>query len=116
MDNSLHSLLDKVKRGDETAFAEIERIYAPLISSLTDRLNASVEMDCEDIRQEAMIALYSAACTYDQSKSGVTFGLYAKICIRNRLISLLRKQTPKTDELEETLAAHENENPEISPE
>ena len=42
--------------------------------------------------QEASIALHSAAVTYDTEKcNGVTFGLYANVCISNRLKSLYRK-------------------------
>lgn len=47
--------------------------------------------DEDDFKQEAVIALYKAAMTYESENDEITFGLYAKICIRNRLISLLRK-------------------------
>jgi RNA polymerase sporulation-specific sigma factor len=42
--------------------------------------------------QEAHLALYRAATSFDEKQTAVTFGLYAKICIRNRLISALRRQ------------------------
>jgi len=45
----------------------------------------------DDIHQEALIALYNAALSYDMSQSDVSFGLYAKICIGNRIISVVRK-------------------------
>lgn len=41
--------------------------------------------------RKAYLALYRAAVTYDTDQTDVTFGLYAKTCIRNALISLLRK-------------------------
>ena len=41
--------------------------------------------------QEATLALYHGALSYDLQQDKVTFGLYAKICVRNRLISALRK-------------------------
>jgi RNA polymerase sigma factor, sigma-70 family len=47
--------------------------------------------DEDDFKQEAVIALYKAAMTYESENDKVTFGLYAKICIRNRLCSVLRK-------------------------
>ncbi len=46
----------------------------------------------DDRLQDAAMALYSAAVSYDTSQSDVTFGLYAKICIRNSLISIKRKE------------------------
>ena len=48
--------------------------------------------------QEASIALHSAAITYDSEKcDGVTFGLYAGVCVSNRLKSLLRKNAREYD-------------------
>ena len=44
----------------------------------------------EDLRQCAALALFKAAQTYDEGKK-VSFGLYAKICVNNALISTLRK-------------------------
>ena len=45
-----------------------------------------------DFRQEAVMALYKAAMTFDLDQEKVTFGLYAKICIRNALVSVLRSE------------------------
>ncbi len=39
--------------------------------------------------QEAALALYRAALRYEEGE--VTFGAYARVCIANALISLLRK-------------------------
>lgn len=81
------------KRGDEAAFAALTDKYAPLIDSLTEKYAFSAEglgMDADDLRQEAAVAFYRALMTYDTEQTAVSFGLYAKICIRNRMISLLR--------------------------
>ena len=49
----------------------------------------------EELRQDASMALYKAAMRYDpddpQKGKNVTFGLYAKICIRNAMITALRR-------------------------
>lgn len=45
----------------------------------------------DDFYQEAVLALYRAVNTFDLDQNKITFGLYAKICIRNSLISLVRK-------------------------
>lgn len=82
------------RQGDNTAFAELNQTYAPLIDSMTEKYRRMLEGsrdDKEDLRQEASVALYRAVMTYDTEQTKVTFGLYAKICIRNRMISLLRK-------------------------
>ena len=87
-------LIVKVRGGDQPAFDALTRHYAPLIISMT-RLYGSMcqadEAEREDILQEAMIAFYRATLRYDLTVTGVSFGLYAKICIRNRLISFLRR-------------------------
>lgn len=67
-------------------------VYRPLIDkSVRDAANIGGR-SCEedDLRQEAIIALLSAAATY-RTDVGATFGSYAKICIKNRLISYIRK-------------------------
>ncbi|MGN1095676.1 MAG: sigma-70 family RNA polymerase sigma factor, partial [Eubacteriales bacterium] len=46
----------------------------------------------DDLYQEASLALYKAALAYDNSKY-VSFGLYAKICIQNRIISYIRSNS-----------------------
>lgn len=84
---------------ERNAFTEIYTQYEPLVISMAERfyaiaLREGLDIDScsyDDFRQEAVIALYSAFRGYDTDISGVTFGLYAKICIRNRLISELRK-------------------------
>ncbi len=48
--------------------------------------------DRDDLYQEAAIALYSAAMSYDLECSEVSFGLYAKICLNNSLKSALRRR------------------------
>jgi len=100
MDNDVK----KIKSGDQSAFDNIARKYSPLIDSMYKRYyNISSKngymIDEDDLKQEAVIALYNAAMTFEDKKNAddnaegnkITFGLYAKICIRNRLISLLRK-------------------------
>jgi RNA polymerase sigma factor, sigma-70 family len=71
-------------------------MYNPLINSMVYKYYRIVKesgypADEDDLRQEAVIALYKAAMTYESENGKVTFGLYAKICIRNKLTSILRK-------------------------
>lgn len=82
------------RAGDDAAFAELCRKYAPLIASVTERYGAMLEDPSEgkdDWYQEATVSFYRAVMTYDLKQSAVSFGLYAKICMRNRMVSLLRK-------------------------
>ncbi len=49
----------------------------------------------EDFSQEAKLALYRASQSYNRKSDEVSFGLYAKICIRNALVSELRRMNRK---------------------
>lgn len=88
----LPDLLRRAREEDEGAFEELLNRYAPLINSMTAHFCApsfSVQ-DREDLRQEALVAFYRALTHYNAEQGEVQFGLYAKECIRNRLISYLR--------------------------
>lgn len=103
MKDDLSALLARIRQGDENAFDILCQQYRNLIDSTVRRFLPSFEQDGgaeaelyteEDLRQYATIALYRASTTYDPAVKGekVSFGLYAKICIQNALISQLRKQ------------------------
>ncbi len=92
--NSLdvNSLLLKVREKDQQAFLELLDRYKPLLRSLVSRfesddLTRSLE---EDLLQEATVVFYNAILTYDHTQTDVEFGLYARICISNALISQIR--------------------------
>ena len=86
--------LSDIKSGDRSAFVELLTSYDPLIlsecSSLLDKA-PEFKGDREEMLQEGRIALYNAVMKYEDNGK-VTFGLYAKICIKNRLISIKRKE------------------------
>lgn len=91
--NDVNEILQLVKSGDESAFAVLAHTYEPMIKAqvalFMERLAGAYES--EDLVQESTVALFKAAMSYDTEKKGITFGLYAKICVKNRLISLQRK-------------------------
>ncbi len=98
MTDAINTLLAAAASGDEDAFQKLAEQYAPLIQSMSERFISSFSkttdtaaISVQDLEQEARLALYRAVMRYDVTQSGVTFGLYAKICIRNSFISLLRK-------------------------
>jgi len=57
----------------------------------------------QDLEQEARLALYRAAQTYNRSQKNVSFGLYAKVCIHNSLVSTLRKCTARERSVKRSL-------------
>lgn len=93
-------LLEKINAGNDEAFTRLAEKYQTVIESTvasflsTAAGSEDAEALADDMRQEARLALYKAAKRYDVSGAGksVTFGLYAKICIRNALISDRRRR------------------------
>ena len=87
----LHSRIQAVRAGDQAAFSALLESYEPLVSAEVSRHAAGLgDQDVEDLRQSALLALYRAALNFDLSQCEVEFGLYAKICITNALLSQLR--------------------------
>ena len=84
-----NDLIRRASCGDDAAFADLLKRYAPLIGHETSRFR-SCGLDEDDLRQEAYIAFFNAVKTYRVSQSCVSFGLYAKICIKNRLLAEAR--------------------------
>ena len=82
-------LINAARRGDESAFETLLEAYEPLIDTVSRSFAKETDdsESHEDLRQEACIAFYKAVQTYDSTQAEVSFGLYAKLCVRNRLIS-----------------------------
>ncbi len=100
MKNEINSLITRVLDGDEAAFSLICEEYEPLVRSMARRYAhmsdlADEEQLVEDFCQDATLALYRAVTTYKLKNGEVSFGLYAKVCIRNALVSELRRISRK---------------------
>lgn len=104
-DIEIKDILRRIKDGDGKAFEELTEKYKSVIESSALRSARSMEKSglaaseevMEDLKQEARLALYKAALRYDADGVGkkVTFGLFAKICVRNALISEIRRAAAK---------------------
>ncbi len=93
-DRIVKNLIIQVRKNVDGAFEEILQIYAPLITSFVNRLGNqdSAPLEEDDVRQELTVTFYNAVLSYDLTQNEVSFGLYAKICLNNALITLLRAQ------------------------
>lgn len=123
-DTKTLELISLVKKGDGLAFDEINKKYRTVIESASasvlrsmERAGVSVGAETlDDLKQEARLALYRAAMKYDPDGNGkeVTFGLYAKICVRNALVSELRRMSAekrRADRAAAKLNAEDGERP-----
>lgn len=88
----IHTLVEKAKGGNQEAFGELLDLYKPLFSSMMARLRGVTDSaeDAEDVRQELTVVFYNAIMSYDPEQTEVKFGLYAKICLNNALITQIR--------------------------
>ncbi len=81
---ALAVVLDRIKQEDSAAFDELFKAYEPLLRSLVTAYSAGCP-DTDELYRAALLALYRAARSYRVEQAGVTFGLYAKICMENAL-------------------------------
>ena len=107
-----------VRRGDQNAFAKLLARYTPLMESLVTKFfhSEASAVSRDDLCQEAMLVFYQSILTYDTEQTEVEFGLYAKICMTNALVSQLRavrnrRVEPLSESETELLFVHDTEDP-----
>ena len=88
----VRALILDVRCGDQNAFDTLLDQYRPLIDASVARFSSdeSFSLYCEDLKQEASVVFYNSILAYDLDQNEVEFGLFAKICIYNALVSFLR--------------------------
>ena len=102
----VRELIVNFRSGDQNAFSELLDMYSPLIESSVTKYVGMYEtsIDADDLRQEATVVFYNSVMTYELDQNEVEFGLYAKVCITNALISQLRvRKRRETEQLSDTL-------------
>lgn len=82
-------LLLACRNHSDEAFDELVRRYTPMMRSVISQF-ASTSYDFGELFSEACVALHIAAQKFNAEQQDVTFGLYARICVRNRIVDLLR--------------------------
>ena len=96
----INKLIDLVVAGDSNAFSALVDLYNPMLKKIlysytTEEMSNE---DVEDLGQEELIAFYRAIISFDKNQKDVEFGLYAKICVTNSMISLKRAAAKKSNE------------------
>jgi RNA polymerase sporulation-specific sigma factor len=113
-------LISEFRNGDENAFLELFLKYKPLIESSVASIISDEQYGiyAEDLFQEAAMVFCNSVMTYDIEQQEVEFGLYAKICISNALISQVRRlrrirAERFSDTSDKELFAHDSEDPAV---
>ena len=110
MDNNIELIL-QARLGSSDAFERLCEQYKMLIDSMSRKyfgMCATEYSAFDDFLQEANVAFYNAIVKYDIETQRVTFGAFAKVCIRNKLISCVRRQNSKKRHKGEEVAGTEN--------
>ena len=89
-------LVSSAREGDSLAFALLMHKYSRLISSYIGTL-VGTESVREDLLQEGLIGLLKAVRSYDESKA--QFSTYAVACMKNSIITALRRYSRNAAEL-----------------
>ena len=88
-DPAVRELVLQAQAGSREAYLSLLSKYRPLLESSVARFGASEMTDQEraDMWEEAERVFLCAVSTFDTEQEGVDLGLYAKICLRNGLVS-----------------------------
>ena len=98
-------------KSDKDALSKLICMYMKNIQTTVVSMSISTE-EVSDLSQEALMGLCDAVKTYDETK-GAMFATYASVCIRNKILSALRKRPAATDEITEEIC---DENYGVNPE
>ena len=84
-------LVQLVREGDADAFVELSNRYMSLVRAKAASFH-SFTLEADDLWQEGLLGLFSAATTYDPW-GGASFQTYAGVCISNRIIAAYRSSS-----------------------
>jgi len=113
LEKELNDLVAGVKSGRHEDFELIKIRYRPLMRDLAKSFEQSGAGTLDDLLEESQRALLKACVSFDETKKGITFGLYAKICIRNALISLMRSKKTKRKRMGRSVGKAERKIPKL---
>lgn len=83
------ALIAAVRAGSQEAFARLAARYDGTLSALSRQLVVPA-LEEDDLKQEGLLALLAAAKSFDE-QNGASFGTYARLCARHRMISARRR-------------------------
>ena len=88
----INDLIVACREHNDTAFDELVTRYTPMMRKVISGFS-SPALGFSELFSEACIALHSAMLRYDLEQGNVTFGLFARVCVYNRIVDLLRAES-----------------------
>ena len=96
----ISSLIMLIRAGNSIAFSELVSRYSPMLTKVVSGFDIPRSRYDEAI-SEAHVALYRAASSFDISNGNVTFGLYARVCVYNKICDFVGKELRADSRLSE---------------
>lgn len=91
----INDLIVACREHSDSAFDELVTRYTPMMRKVISGFS-SPALEFSELFSEACIALHSAMLRYDLEQGGVTFGLFARICVQHRLLDFVRTESGKS--------------------
>jgi RNA polymerase sporulation-specific sigma factor len=88
-ENISDEVLAEKAHTDKAAVTELVSRYLPTVEIIANKISPAA---FEDLRQEGLMALLKAIQSY-RSGLKASFSTYASVCIRNRMLSTLKKNS-----------------------
>ncbi len=82
-------LVVAARENNHEAFSQLVSRFSPILQQLSQKYR-QYGAEPEDLVQEGLLGLLSAVQTY-HSGGGASFRTYASVCIRNRMLSVVRR-------------------------
>lgn len=87
-------LLTLAQQGDKDAVSKLVDMALPIVEAQAKSFSGN-GFEFADLSQEGMIGVLCAIGTYNKD-AGASFKTYLNVCIKNRLLSVIRKRSEKS--------------------
>ena len=91
--NNINTIIQRLKEGDKDAFEKLLSVHHNMIYKIINSIDRSLGdyiIDENDLYQEASLALYEAAESFEPDRE-VKFSTYAYVHIKNNLLNYVKK-------------------------
>lgn len=91
--NNINTIIQRLKEGDKDAFEKLLAVHHNMIYKIINSIDRSLGdyiIDENDLYQEASLALYEAAESFEPDRE-VKFSTYAYVHIKNNLLNYVKK-------------------------
>lgn len=93
-EEEIAGLLTLAQQGDKDAVSRLVDMALPIVEAQAKSFSGN-GFEFADLSQEGMIGVLCAIGTYNKD-AGASFKTYLNICVKNRLLSVIRKRSEKS--------------------